>query len=254
MPVQAAVSVATHSAVVGVGTAVGGPVGGVVAETALTAIQLGLGAQAARDNISELGRAIQEGNAEQVGRSAILTTRDMIMLGKSVNSGKKLFSGSRPLKHNYHQLALIDSKKYQNETKNFQKKSTQEIKIKKFYPQLAETQNRTKEYHPSSEIQYEKLKSSLKSDEFTSIVGISGHGLQRLLERGFSANDLSSLINAPDIIKIQSDGARVYIKEMGNNKYNFLVYNNKKDKVITAIKNITTQDIINLSKNYGWEL
>lgn len=109
-PIGMVTAVATHTAVVGVGTVIGGPVGGAVAETALTAVQVGLGAQAAKENISELTNAIQEGNSEQIGRSVILTARDMVMLGKSVNSGKKLFADSRPLKHNYHQLAITNNK------------------------------------------------------------------------------------------------------------------------------------------------
>jgi len=101
-------------------------------------------------------------------------------------------------------------------------------------------------------IQYEQLKIDLKREEFTSIIKATKHGIQRLIERGFNSDEVQSLMNFPDIIKIQRDGSQAFIKQIGTNKYNFIVYNKEKETVVTALKNINKQDLINLGKNYGW--
>jgi hypothetical protein len=104
-----------------------------------------------------------------------------------------------------------------------------------------------------SVIQYEQLKNALQAEEFTSVINCTEHGLQRLIERKFTPNEVSSLFNSPDYLKIQSNGAKAFIKQIENNKYNFMVYNQEKGKVVMALKNINKQDLINLGKNYGWE-
>lgn len=67
-------------------------------------------------------------------------------------------------------------------------------------------------------------------------------------------SELANLINMPNIMRVQGDGAKVYITKISDNKYNFLIYNSVNDKVVTALRHIKLQDIINFSKNYGWHL
>lgn len=103
-------------------------------------------------------------------------------------------------------------------------------------------------------IQYENLKSALQIKEFTSIINVTKHGLQRLIERGFTPSDVKELMDAPDFIKNQLDSAKAFIKCKDINKYNLIVYNRDKESVITAFKNISKDKVVNLGKNYGWEL
>jgi stage V sporulation protein SpoVS len=51
--------------------------------------------------------------------------------------------------------------------------------------------------------QYENLKNALKAEEFTSIIDVTEHGLQRLIERGFEAEEVLNLVTIPDFIKVQ---------------------------------------------------
>lgn len=102
--------------------------------------------------------------------------------------------------------------------------------------------------------QYERLKNALKIEEFTSIIDCTQHGLQRLIERGFEPNELINLLTKPDYVRIQSNGAKAYIQKTGVNSFNIIVLNEKTREVITVLKNTTEKKIINLGKNYGWEL
>lgn len=107
---------------------------------------------------------------------------------------------------------------------------------------------------PSCVNQYEKLKGTLRVEEFTSIIDVSEHGLQRLIERNFTPTEVHNLFKTPDILKVQADGALVLIKQIENNKFNLMIYNPEKKIVITALKSIKENDLISLSKNYGWNL
>lgn len=104
-----------------------------------------------------------------------------------------------------------------------------------------------------SVIQYEQLKTALQIEEFTSIVDVTKHGLQRLLERGFQANEISDLIKIPDKIVTQSNGLKGFIKKTGE-KFNFMVINSEDKKVVTAIRNIDFKRLQSLGRNYGWNL
>ena len=102
--------------------------------------------------------------------------------------------------------------------------------------------------------QYEQLKQSLKIEEFTSIIKTTKHGIQRLIERGFTPDDVKILYHSPDITRMQSDGAKVFIKLIAPDRYNIMIYNQTREKVITALKSIDLRNLINLGKNYGWTL
>ena len=75
------------------------------------------------------------------------------------------------------------------------------------------------------------------------------HGSERLKERGFSRNDISNTKSTSNV-KTQSDGAKVYIKEISPGKYNVIVEGNR--GIITALKNISKKSLDRLTKNYNW--
>ena len=75
------------------------------------------------------------------------------------------------------------------------------------------------------------------------------HGSDRMKERGFTAQDRMDT-KAGGIVKTQSDGARVYIKEVGPGKFNVLVEGNSGP--ITVLKNISKKALDRLARNYGW--
>lgn len=100
--------------------------------------------------------------------------------------------------------------------------------------------------------QYEKLKEMLIVEQFTSIIKTTKHGIQRLIERGFTPEEVSIIYKNPDIIRIQKDGANAFIKIISQNRYNIMIYNQKNESVITALKNIDLRNLTNLGKKYGW--
>ena len=97
--------------------------------------------------------------------------------------------------------------------------------------------------------QYQKLKEQLALDEIQSVINTTKHGAERLIERGFTPKDISDLKLRPDIIKTQSDGAQVFIKQV-NGKYNVIVEGD--NGVITSLKNISENSLNRLSGNYDW--
>lgn len=103
-----------------------------------------------------------------------------------------------------------------------------------------------------SVVQYERLKETLNEEQYTSIIKCTKHGVQRLIERNFKPEEVSLLIKQPDFSKTQEDGAIVLIRRAGDNKYNLIVYNQEKGAVVTALREISKQAIINLGKNYGY--
>ncbi len=102
--------------------------------------------------------------------------------------------------------------------------------------------------------QYELLKATLQTEEFTSIIKVTKHGLERLIERGFEASEVLDLIKKPSLIKIQADGSKAFVKELSTGRYNLLVINEQTEKVITALKNISLNKLQNIGQNYGWEI
>ena len=77
----------------------------------------------------------------------------------------------------------------------------------------------------------------------------TNHGRKRLKERGFSNKDISNTKNTTNIKK-QSDGAKVYIKEISSGKFNIIIEGDK--GIITALKNISKKALDRLMKNYNW--
>jgi hypothetical protein len=101
--------------------------------------------------------------------------------------------------------------------------------------------------------QYEKLKSSLLVEEITSVIDVTVHGLERFIERGFSPDEIVQIVTKPSNTAIQSDGAKVFIQEVGANRYSFITVNQEKKEVVTALKKIDSKSLKNLGKNYGWK-
>jgi len=75
------------------------------------------------------------------------------------------------------------------------------------------------------------------------------HGDQRLKERGFTPEDVA-VTKQTTTIKTQTDGARVYIKEITPGRFNVIVEG--ANGVITAFKNIRQGALDRLTRNYGW--
>ena len=102
--------------------------------------------------------------------------------------------------------------------------------------------------------QFEQLNEALKIKEFTSIIKTTRHGLQRLIEIGFTPAEVKDLIHAPDIVRTQLDNAKVFVKKLGKNKYNIMIYNQHTQEVITVLKSTTKNKLLQLGNNYGWIL
>ncbi len=111
-----------------------------------------------------------------------------------------------------------------------------------------------RECPPSCINQYEQFKQSLKIEEFTSIIKTTKHGVQRLIERKFTPGEVKVLYHTPDITRVQSDGAEVFIKLIAPDRYNIMIYNPLDQKLITAMKSIDLRNLNNLGKNYGWTI
>ena len=75
------------------------------------------------------------------------------------------------------------------------------------------------------------------------------HGEERLKERGFSNKDISDTKSTTNI-KTQKDGAKVYIKEVSEGKFNVIVEGSS--GIITALKGIGQKALDRLTKNYRW--
>lgn len=104
-----------------------------------------------------------------------------------------------------------------------------------------------------SVIQAEQLKDALRTEQFTSIIGVTKHGLQRLIERNFTSEEVLNLVKNPDFLRIQTDGAIARITKVGE-RYNLLVINETSGEVITALRKIDIQALVKQGKNYGWIL
>jgi len=103
----------------------------------------------------------------------------------------------------------------------------------------------------ASAAQYQRLKDSLAIEEIQSVVATTEHGAIRLIQRGFTPQEISTLKLSPDKIMRQGDGAQVFIKNIGEGKYNVIVEG--ENGVVTALKNIGQNSLARLAKNYNWE-
>jgi len=101
-------------------------------------------------------------------------------------------------------------------------------------------------------IQYEKLKAALQVEEFKSIVDVTEHGIQRLIERNFTPEDVIATLQNPTITKIQIDGVKVFIKKI-NDRYTIIAVNQTSKKIVTALRNIDEKALVNLGINHGWQ-
>jgi hypothetical protein len=100
--------------------------------------------------------------------------------------------------------------------------------------------------------QYEHLKQWLRIKEFTSIIDTTRHGIERLIERGFTPKDVYDVLHHWSFTKLQKDGSIAYVKQIGSN-FNVLIFNKQTQKVITAIKNTDQKSLTQLGKKYGWK-
>ena len=105
--------------------------------------------------------------------------------------------------------------------------------------------------YASSAAQYQRLKQSLAKEEIQSVVKTTEHGAERLMSRGFTPSEISDLKLSPSKVMSQTDGASVYIKDIGNGKFNVIV--ESENGVVTALKNIGQNSLDRLSNNYGWK-
>ena len=65
-----------------------------------------------------------------------------------------------------------------------------------------------------------------------------------------SASYIELIRNSPDLIKTQSDGAKVFIKKF-NERYSLIVED--KNGIITGLKNISEKSLKKLTINYNWK-
>jgi hypothetical protein len=105
--------------------------------------------------------------------------------------------------------------------------------------------------YASSAAQYQRLKDSLAKEEIQSVIKTTDHGAERLMSRGFTPSEISDLKLSPSKVMTQSDGAGVYIKDVGAGNFNVIV--ESENGVVTALKNISEGSLNRLSKNYGWK-
>ena len=97
---------------------------------------------------------------------------------------------------------------------------------------------------------FEKLKQDLKTEEVQTVVKTTEHGVQRLMTRGFTAEEIVAVKTSPTKVLLQSDGAQVFIKRSDNGRFNIIVEG--QNGVITALKDVGEKSLERLSKNYGW--
>jgi filamentous hemagglutinin len=103
----------------------------------------------------------------------------------------------------------------------------------------------------ASAAQYQRLKESLAQQEIQSVVRTTEHGVVRLLERGFTPEEISNIKLSPDKIMSQADGANVFIKSLSDGTYSVIVEG--ENGVVTALRNISEKSLNRLANNYGWE-
>jgi len=75
------------------------------------------------------------------------------------------------------------------------------------------------------------------------------HGAKRMVERGFSDRDYRST-KKDGTVKTQSDGAKVYINEVGPGRFDVLVEG--QGGPVTVFKGLSQKSVDRLAKNYGW--
>ena len=88
------------------------------------------------------------------------------------------------------------------------------------------------------------------AEQFTSITNCTNHGLQQLLARGFTPQEVTDLLHKPHAIKMQSDGCKVFIRTI-QGKSNYVILN-QAGEIVTALKELNAKSMMNLQSNYGW--
>ena len=98
---------------------------------------------------------------------------------------------------------------------------------------------------------FERLKQDLAIEEVQSVVRTTEHGVQRLMTRGFSPEEIVAVKTDHSKVLLQSDEAQVFIKKLDSGKFNIIVEG--KNGVVTALKDIGEKSLKRLSENYSWK-
>jgi fibronectin-binding autotransporter adhesin len=77
----------------------------------------------------------------------------------------------------------------------------------------------------------------------------TAHGAAQLAARNFTRAEILAVL-ASNWVMTQGDGAKVFIQQMGNGRFNVIVTG--ANGIITALKNIDLQALQNLARNYKW--
>jgi hypothetical protein len=85
---------------------------------------------------------------------------------------------------------------------------------------------------------------------------LSNHAEESLVRHGYREpfTDVDNIIDNPSRVRIQNDGATVYIQSVPGRgrRYNIIIVNDD-SVIITGLRNITAQELSNLGQNYGFD-
>lgn len=217
--------------------------------TAITIIDRKKGADALENYIKPLKELmVQISFKEETVRESIKHTTAFIVGWKAQN---KILRGLRSFTHVVHDKAIRFAISHPKASAEKYLTTPDGLVLKSVHKSI---QTNAKNCPASCAIQYEKLKKDLTKQQYTSIIKCTKHGLERLIERGFQPEEVFRLIHYPDFLKIQTDGAKVFITQLSANRYNIIILNERKKKLITALKNINLNAIQKLGNNYGWTI
>lgn len=108
--------------------------------------------------------------------------------------------------------------------------------------------------------QYEELKQELAllektslAEEFKRLFKLTEHGLERLLERCYTVDEVKAVLESPDLIRMQNNNAQAFIKKV-NSRYNLIAVSTADGEIVTVLKNVDEKSLLNLAKKYGYKL
>jgi hypothetical protein len=77
----------------------------------------------------------------------------------------------------------------------------------------------------------------------------SKHGDERIAQYKMSPEEIAQAKTGK--MMTQADGAKVFVKDIGNGKSNVVVEGSR--GIITVFKNLDARALANLAQNYGWK-